>query len=130
MCGCEWIIEAHGCPPGMLSDIGRLRSMFERLTRDLDLHAVAETTWHQFPNTGGVTGLSLLAESHIACHTFPEFGSLCLNVFCCRPRPDWDFSSYFREEFSAGLVSVRRIERPYGTLDSLQSQQPAAIHSR
>ena len=73
----------------------------------------AEPAWHQFPQTGGVTGLSLLKESHIACHTFPEYRSLCLNVFCCRPRAEWDFSAYLKKEFSARSVSVRRIERPY-----------------
>ena len=54
-----------------------------------------------------------LAESHLACHTFPEYGSLCLNVFCCRPRPDWDFEGYLKNEFAAASVCVRRIERPY-----------------
>ena len=53
----------------------------------MDLHPLGKTSWHQFPNTGGITGVSLLTESHLACHTFPEYGSLCLNVFCCRPRP-------------------------------------------
>src|SRR5262245_58744415 len=62
---------------------------------------------------GGVTGLLLLAESHLACHTFPEHQSICLNVFCCQPRPDWDFAGYFKREFGATLVNVRRIERPY-----------------
>ena len=37
----------------------------------MDLHPLGKTSWHQFPNTGGITGVSLLTESHLACHTFP-----------------------------------------------------------
>lgn len=82
----------------------------------MHLHPVSDPVWHQFPHTGGITGLALLAESHIACHTFPEHGSLCLNVFCCKPRPDWDFESYLEERFGAANVRVRRIERPFGAM--------------
>lgn len=113
MGGREWIVEAHGCQPSALREVPRLQALFAHLTDDLELHAVEEPQWHAFPGAGGVTGLSLLAESHLACHTFPEYGSLCLNVFCCSPRPDWDFEGYFRREFGADAVSVRRIERPY-----------------
>jgi len=34
-------------------------------------------------------------------------------VFCCQPRPDWDFVGYLKRKFGATTVSVRRIERPY-----------------
>lgn len=112
--GCEWIVEAHGCAPSSLADLARLHALFDYLIGAMNLHPIADPAWHQFPGPGGITGLSLLAESHIACHTFPEFGSLCLNVFCCRPRPDGDFESYLRKEFGAAAVHVRRIERPYG----------------
>ena len=114
MPGCEWIVEAHGCNEAELTDLVRLQRFFARLIDGMQLHAVAEPVWHQFPKTGGITGLTLLSESHIACHTFPEFGSLCLNVFCCRPRPDWDFDTGLRQEFGADSVHVRRVERPYG----------------
>lgn len=113
--GCEWIVEAHGCAAPALADLGKLQDLFAALVDDMQLHPVAPSAWHQFPVTGGVTGLTLLAESHIACHTFPEYGTLCLNVFCCRPRPEWDFASYLCREFGAGAVNVRRIERPYHT---------------
>jgi len=60
-----------------------------------------------------ITGVSLLAESHLACHTFPEFGSLCLNIFCCRPRPGADFEALIKKELDAAKVFVREVERPY-----------------
>lgn len=115
MSGCEWIIEAHGCDAQSLADIEALERMFGRIIDGMHLNQVAPAAWHQFPNTGGVTGLSLLSESHLACHTFPEFGSLCLNVFCCRPRPDWDFAADLRREFGAVSVQVRKVERPYSS---------------
>jgi S-adenosylmethionine decarboxylase len=108
----EWIIEAHGCNPASLADLDRLKCLFARLIDGMQLHPVGDPQWHQFPKPGGITGLCLLAESHVACHTFPEFGSLCLNVFCCRPRADWDFEGVLKSEFSAGSVDIRKVERP------------------
>lgn len=113
MCGCEWVIEAHGCDAASLADVKKLRALFDQLTQALELHPVGDAKWHQFPGTGGITGMCLLAESHLACHTFPEYHSLCLNIFCCRPRAEWDFSAYLKREFAAGAVRVRRIDRPY-----------------
>ncbi len=113
MSGCEWIVEAHGCTAEFLADVVRLRALFDQLVEGMELHPVGEAAWHQFPNTGGLTGLSLLEESHIACHTFPEYGTLCLNVFCCRPRAGWDFEANLKSTFGASAVQVRRLERPY-----------------
>ena len=55
----------------------------------------------------------LLAESHLTVHTFPEHGSLCINLFCCRPRPEWDFGGELRARLGAERVTVRALERPY-----------------
>jgi len=113
MHGIEWIVEAHGCSPERLRDLTSLQSLFARIIADLRLHPVGDTQWHQFPVSGGITGLCLLSESHVACHTFPEYGSLCLNVFCCRPRTEWDFRENLRRLLDADSVTVQSIARQY-----------------
>jgi S-adenosylmethionine decarboxylase len=113
MSGIEWVVEAHGCEASNLVDLPKLRHLFDALIAGLTLHPVGCANWHQFPGAGGITGLQLLQESHLACHTFPEFGSLCLNVFCCRPRPQADFETLLKQVFGATSVHVRQIERPY-----------------
>lgn len=113
MHGIEWIVEAHGCAPELLRDLSTLRRVFERIIEDLTLRPVGETQWHQFPQTGGITGLCLLAESHLAVHTFPEFQSLCLNLFCCVPRSEWDFATHLATLVGASSTTVRSVVRPY-----------------
>jgi S-adenosylmethionine decarboxylase len=113
MNGIEWVVEAFGCSAQSLRDPALLKDFFERIIREMKLRPVGETQWHQFPGTGGITGLCLLAESHLACHTFPEHASLCLNLFCCVPRTEWNFEAALREIFSADSVTVRKLQRPY-----------------
>jgi S-adenosylmethionine decarboxylase len=113
MSGIEWVVEAFGCSSQSLRDVAVLQNLFSSIIRQMKLRPVGETQWHQFPGTGGITGLCLLAESHLACHTFPEHGSLCLNLFCCVPRSEWDFETVLRQLFEAHSVSIRQLHRPY-----------------
>lgn len=112
--GIEWLVDARGCDPARLADRDALAALFDRIVHDLALRVVGAPLWHVFPGAGGVTGLCLLAESHLAVHTFPEHGSLCLNLFCCRPRPEWDFAAGLRDHLGAAEVSVRQVERSHG----------------
>lgn len=109
--GTEWVIDAVGCDPLALSDLPRLRSLFDRVIRDLDLHVLGEIAWHQFAAPGGVSGLALLSESHLACHTYPEYGAATFNLYCCRSRTEWPWERMLVEMLGATKVSVRVFER-------------------
>src|SRR5262245_26187738 len=70
--GTEWLIDAAGCDPALLADLGAMRGLCDAVVADLGLCSIGEPRWHQFPFPGGVTGMYLLTESHLTCHSFPE----------------------------------------------------------
>jgi S-adenosylmethionine decarboxylase len=109
--GAEWLVDAWGCRPEALRSIPAFESLFARIVADLGLRPVTPATWHQFPGEGGITGLLLLSESHLACHTFPERAFAAINLYCCRERPDWPWDRGLAEAIGASEVSVRRVPR-------------------
>jgi len=109
--GTEWLIEASGCDAERLRDAEALREVFARAIGELDLRVVGRKLWHKFPGEGGVTGLAMLTESHLACHTYPEFGVATFNLYCCRERPAWAWEERLREMLGARSVSVRDVSR-------------------
>ena len=113
--GTEWIVEARGCKADALRDLALLQQLFANIIADLNLRPVGNAQWHQFPAPGGITGMLMLAESHLTVHTFPEHNSFCLNLFCCKPREEWAFSRNLRETFGAEDVDVRKLDRIYNS---------------
>lgn len=109
--GTEWMIDAAGCRAEALRDLEHLRAVFHRLIAELDLQVVGEAVWQKFPPPGGVTGLALLTESHLTCHTYPEFGVATFNLYCCRTRPTWPWSERLGEMLGAEHVQVRVLMR-------------------
>src|SRR6201989_2215146 len=109
--GTEWLVEASGCDAAAVRAAGRLREVFARAVCELDLRVGGEPQWHTFPGEGGVTGLVMLTESHLACHTYPEFGVATFNLYCCRERPAWAWDERLREMLGAREVRVRSVGR-------------------
>lgn len=104
-------MEAFGCRPEVLRSEAALRALFERAVSDLSLKPLAPAAFHLFPPPGGITGVLLLSESHLTCHTFPETGYAALNLYCCRPHPRWDFAARCRELLGAGRTRVIEVRR-------------------
>jgi len=108
--GTEWLIEAAGCDRDALRDEALIRSVFSGVIADLGLKSVG-SVWHKFPGEGGVTGLVALTESHLACHTYPEYGTATFNLYCCRTRPEWDWEGQLKRSLNAAEVMMTKIER-------------------
>ncbi len=109
--GIEWIVDAAGCSPAALRDEPTLRKLCGQLIADLQLVVVGDPLWHRFAGPGGVTGLYLLSESHLACHTYPEFSTATFNLYCCRQREAWDWHTGLKQHLEAQAVTVRQVPR-------------------
>lgn len=121
--GLEWIVDASQCDPMTLQSVETLKSLCESVISDLGLQVVGEPQCHKFPGAGGVTCLFLLSESHLACHTYPEFGFATFNLYCCRDRDSWPWESRLCELLDSQSVTVRTVRRGPSALstDSHQS---------
>ena len=109
--GTEWLIEAFACDAQKLREVCGLQSVFSRIIKDLGLKTVGEPHWHKFGGEGGVTGLLMLTESHLACHTYPEYQTATFNLYCCRTRPEWNWQENLSAKLGAQSVKVTKIER-------------------
>ena len=105
------MIDAFGCDAESLRREDVLRDIFDRLISDLALKTLGEGSWHRFPEEKGLTGLVMLTESHLACHTYPEYRTATFNLYCCRERPEWDWEENLKELLGAQSVEVRKIQR-------------------
>lgn len=79
----------YGCggEDGLLREIDMLRRFCLEKVSASGLTAVGEC-FHQFGASGGVTGVVILAESHISVHTWPEKRFVTLDVFVCNMHSD------------------------------------------
>lgn len=129
--GTEWVVDAGGCRADALRDVELLQEVFGRIVAELGLQVAGKMMWHKFPHPGGVTGMVLLTESHLACHTYPEYGVATINLYCCRARPEWPWAERLGEMLGATHVVVRTIERslPAAYNLTLQRHAPSVIES-
>lgn len=59
-----------------------LQQLISDLLRETALQELG-SYYYQFGGGGGVTGVSVLAESHIAIHTWPELNYVTLDIYVC-----------------------------------------------
>ncbi|EHR71928.1 S-adenosylmethionine decarboxylase proenzyme [Burkholderiales bacterium JOSHI_001] len=103
-------------PPALMTNPAALRQACEQATRSAGLTAVG-AQFHRFAQPGGgVTGVLLLAESHLAVHTWPEHRAVTLDAYVCNFSRD---NSAAAEQlvaalvgaFAAGRVNLQRLQR-------------------
>lgn len=81
MPGRHLIAELYDCDQTSLTDSSRINVLLQRAAKTAGVR-VLDTLVHSFPG-GGVTGLCLLAESHLSIHTWPEHRYAAVDMFTC-----------------------------------------------
>lgn len=116
MQGLHLTADLRGCSPQSpaLTDPGALRRLCVQAVHDAALQPVGEL-FHTFPGhhqqAGGVTGVVLLAESHLAVHTWPEMAAVTLDVYVCNFGADNTHKAHTLLETLIGAFAPERTER-------------------
>ncbi|QRY66172.1 adenosylmethionine decarboxylase (plasmid) [Ensifer sp. PDNC004] len=76
---------------------------------------------HEFGGEGGVTGVALLAESHISVHTWPETGYAALDVFVCGGCDPRDAIAPLKRRFNPTDIKITAVARGSEPLLSAES---------
>lgn len=122
------IIDGHGGDPELLGDANAVQALLLRIPIEIgmtpiDGPRVLRYNGGKKPEAWGVTGNVIIAESHIAIHTFPEYRFAAIDVSSCK---DFDVILATRliiEAFRFGSRSrVQLVERD---LDTLLESSPA-----
>ncbi|ADG14006.1 adenosylmethionine decarboxylase [Methanocaldococcus infernus] len=84
--GKHLILELWGCDRKALDDEEGIRDMLIKSVEACNATLICVKTHKFCPQ--GVTGVAVLAESHIAIHTYPEYGYAALDIFTCGEHTD------------------------------------------
>ncbi|WP_416192701.1 adenosylmethionine decarboxylase [Neisseria sp. CCUG12390] len=76
------LLDLYGCNAEILKDEGRLKTLLAEAAQAAGATVIG-SHFHTFGGGGGVTGVLLLAESHISIHTWPEHGFAAVDAFIC-----------------------------------------------
>jgi S-adenosylmethionine decarboxylase len=75
---------------------------------------VVESISHNFPGTG-LTTVLILAESHAVLHTWPETGTVNLDIFSCSPRlKSLSAIAAIADTLGATSTSIQEVQRADG----------------
>jgi S-adenosylmethionine decarboxylase proenzyme len=121
MKGLHIIADLYGCPDGdHLTSADTLRQLCVAACKSAHLSVLGEH-FYQFGSfdhiqAGGATGTVILAESHLAIHTWPESGGATLDIYVCNvsgdnsPRAESLYATLIAA-FKPGDVLVKRLWR-------------------
>lgn len=112
------VVEFYNCAPEVLSDVSHIEISMIQAAKDADA-TVINSTFHHF-SPFGVSGVVVIQESHLAIHTYPEFGYAAIDVFTCGETVNpWTCYNSLFKSLKAGHGSA--IELGRGQMDLLQT---------
>ncbi|WP_037572651.1 adenosylmethionine decarboxylase, partial [Spirochaeta cellobiosiphila] len=108
--GQQFVVDLYDCNPDIISHVDGVRSALLKAAELSGAHIV-DNVFHQF-SPYGVSGVVVIAESHLAIHTWPEHSYCAVDYFTCSKDIDWQraFES-LKEDFESSSYDVKEIKR-------------------
>jgi len=108
--GRQILVEYYDCNSNKLNDVDFIESTFLEATRASKATIITHN-FHKF-SPYGVSGVIVIAESHVSIHTWPEYNYAAVDVFTCGDAIDpWVIQEHLKKAFESRNTSCMEMKR-------------------
>ena len=108
--GRQILVEFYDCDQSKLNDVSYVETSLIQAAKASHATLISHN-FHKF-SPYGISGVVVIAESHIAIHTWPEYNYAAVDIFTCGDTIDpWVIQEYLKESFESKNVSSMEMKR-------------------
>ncbi len=117
-------MELRDCNPDILKDLKRVKKALVSAAKEAKA-TIVDISFHEF-NPFGISGMVVIAESHLSIHTWPEYSYAAVDIFTCGDiiKPEVA-ASFLIEKFESKSPSIVELKR--GILSHTNEKLPHKI---
>ena len=108
--GRQILVELYDCDAEVLNDVQSVETIVMDATKASGA-SIISYDFHKF-SPHGVSGTIVIAESHVAIHTWPEYGYSAVDIFTCGETIDpWVIHEMIKQAFRSKNTSSMELKR-------------------
>jgi S-adenosylmethionine decarboxylase len=108
--GTHLLVELKNCNPEILKDLNSVKTILVDAAKKANA-TIVDVTFHEF-SPFGISGVVVIAESHLTIHTWPEYGFAAVDVFTCGETIQPEIAAqYIVEAFECKNPSIVEMKR-------------------
>jgi len=108
--GRHLLLELYDCSSEILNNLETVKATLVEAAKRAEA-TIIDVVFHEF-NPFGISGVVVIAESHLSIHTWPEYRYAAVDIFSCGDvlQPELA-ANYLVEQFAAERTSVMDVQR-------------------
>ncbi|MCD5411349.1 adenosylmethionine decarboxylase [Thermodesulfovibrionales bacterium] len=124
--GTHLLVELRDCNPEILKDLGKTKDAMISAAKKARA-TIVDVSFHEF-SPFGISGMVVIAESHLSVHTWPEYAYAAVDIFTCGDiiKPEiavihlisrFESKNHFVVEVKRGILSCSNEKLPHKVCD-------------
>jgi len=108
--GTHLLVELRDCNPKIIKDLAKVKNALVSAAKEAKA-TIVDISFHEF-NPFGISGMVIIAESHLSIHTWPEYSYAAVDIFTCGDliKPEVA-ASFLIREFESKTPSIVELKR-------------------